>query len=258
MLLNQIILIPAIIFVFVSALFILSVHLKRNDVADVAWGIGITLVSFASLYNATAMGFLGVLIFVFISLWGIRLSVHIFLRNIKKPEDYRYQKWRDEWGEKFYWRSYLQVYLLQGFLMLVVGYSAIHVSLFPGGSTMNLITWLGIFIWVIGYSFEVTADYQLDSFLKDPNNKGRIIDTGLWRYSRHPNYFGEVVMWWGIWLMISPLPYSYIALISPVTITVLILFVSGVPLLEKKFADNKAFEIYKKKTSVFFPLPVKD
>ena len=142
--------------------------------------------------------------------------------------------------------------------MLVLGASAMvaaaNSSLWTGWTH---VTTLGLLVWLIGYYFEVVGDWQLDQFKAKDTEKDEVLNSGLWRYTRHPNYFGEVTMWWGIWLMVASLPLWYIALISPLVITYLLLFVSGVPMLEKKFDGNPAYEQYKIKTSKFFPLPPK-
>jgi len=256
MLLEQLILTSTVIGAFVTLLFFISLLLKRNDIADVAWGTGIFIVALLSYFTGS-MNDLSLLLTILAGFWGIRLSVRIFLRNRKKTEDFRYKKWREEWGRWFYFRSFLQVYILQGVLMVVVGYSFVHMNVFGSSYDLSLVSMIGLLIWMIGYFFEVAGDYQLDKFIQNPENKGKIMSVGLWKYTRHPNYFGEVTMWWGIWLMISMLPISYFALISPVVITYLILKVSGIPMLEKAFADNPDFQEYKKQTSAFFPLPPK-
>jgi len=246
----------SVIVLFVCALFVLSIIVNRNDIADIAWGIGIFLVALVS-FQEGSQSLIANILLIMAGLWGLRLSVRILLRNIKKPEDYRYKAWRDSWGRWFYVRSFFQVYLLQGSLMIVVGYSFIHFSVYGAGTSLGFWSLLGIIVWAIGYFFEVVGDYQLNKFIKNPENKGKIMNLGLWRYSRHPNYFGEVTMWWGIWLIVAPVSLSYLALISPLAITFLILKVSGVPMLEKKFAGDPQFEQYKKETSVFIPLPPK-
>lgn len=238
---------------FVSTLFVLSIIIRRNDIADVCWGVGIFLVAVVGYVLAPVPTTLTTTLLVLSALWGGRLSLRIFLRNRKKGEDFRYKVWRDTWGGWFYPRSFLQVYVLQGLLMLVVGYSFIHASVYSPTLTANPLYFIGLLIWCVGYCFEVVGDWQLDQFLGQPENRGKVLQTGLWKYSRHPNYFGEVTMWWGIWLMVAWLPLGYVALVSPFTITFLILKVSGIPLLEKSFAGNSAFEAYKKRTSVFFP-----
>jgi steroid 5-alpha reductase family enzyme len=253
MLLEHMWLVVQVIGVFVTALFVLSVLIKRNDIADIAWGTGIFIVALVSYLMTPEPSSLQQLLTFVAGLWGVRLTVRIFFRNIKKPEDFRYKKWRDEWGRWFYLRSYLQVYVLQGALMVVVGYSFIHASVYGDTAQLSAITVLGFLIWCVGYFFEVIGDWQLDSFIKSKPASGTILDTGLWRYTRHPNYFGEVTMWWGIWLMVAPLTLSVLTLISPLTITFLILKVSGIPMLEKKFTGNANFESYKARTNAFFP-----
>ena len=141
--------------------------------------------------------------------------------------------------------------------MILVGYSFIHAATFSASYVPGPLFFLGVAVWVLGYFFEVVGDYQLDRFLKN-KNPGDIMQTGLWRYTRHPNYFGEVTMWWGIFLAVTTLPLAFVALISPLTITHLILKVSGIPMLEKAFDDNPKFQAYKRRTSAFFPLPPKD
>lgn len=258
MLLYELAIISAIIFSFVTILYVLSILVKRNDIADMGWGIGILLVATTSYFLNTEKNLLVSTLLLLVALWGLRLSLRIFLRNIQKSEDYRYKIWRDAWGKWFYVRSYFQIYLLQGFLMIIVGYSVIHASVYAGNGTIGVFSMLGTVIWCIGYFFEVVGDFQLDQFISSKPTQGSILSTGLWKYTRHPNYFGEVTMWWGIWLMVVGLPMSYIALISPVMITFLILKVSGIPMLEKKFEGNPDFEEYKRKTSAFFPLPNKN
>jgi len=256
MIFEQLLLTLSVIGAFVTTLFIISLILKRNDIADVAWGTGIFIVALISYLSGTQSDF-SLLLTTLAGLWGLRLTLRIFLRNRKKKEDFRYKKWREDWGSWFYVRSFFQVYLLQGLLMVVVGYSFVHVNVYAGEHELGIISVIGLAIWLIGYFFEVVGDWQLDRFIKSKPPAGTILSSGLWKYTRHPNYFGEVTMWWGIWLMIAALPFSYVALISPLAITYLILKVSGIPMLEKSFAGNPAFEAYKKRTSAFFPLPPK-
>ena len=190
-------------------------------------------------------------------IWGGRLTFRIMLRNLKKKtEDFRYRQWREEWGDNFYLRTFLQVFMLQGFLALVV-VIPVPLIIVSDNPPLNLLDLFGFIVWTIGFFFEATGDYQLDVFKRDPAAKGKIMQTGLWKYSRHPNYFGEVTMWWGIYLIALSVPYGYLSFIGPLTITFLILKVSGIPMLEKKYVDNAAFQEYARRTSAFFPLPPK-
>lgn len=234
--------------------FVLAQLIKRNDVADIAWGLGFVVLAW-TLYFARPSVQLS-LAMLLVTIWGIRLSIHIFLRNRQKPEDYRYQQWRKEWGNWFAARSFLQVFMLQGLLLVCIS-APIVVLGQQGGDSLKPVHLLAILIWSVGFGFETIGDYQLKQFLAARKKEDEIMQSGLWRYSRHPNYFGEVLLWWGIWLISYGTPWFWWALLGPLTITVLILKVSGVPLLEKKYAGSKAYEEYKNRTSMFIPLPPK-
>jgi steroid 5-alpha reductase family enzyme len=188
---------------------------------------------------------------LFVLIWGLRLAIYIFLRNKGKGEDFRYKAWRDTW-KFFILRSYLQIFILQGILMFIIALPIIFVNK-AGPASFNFFDIAGILLFLTGYAFETIGDGQLARFKKDPANKGKIITGGLWRYTRHPNYFGEAVIWWGIGCFALPYPHGWIMLISPVIITLMLRFVSGVPMLEKKYAGRADFEEYKKRTPVFIP-----
>lgn len=238
-----------ILWVYATLWFIVSVILQRNDIADIAWGLGYCLLCVWLLLTQLS-GPLTLLLYVLVGIWGLRLSVHIYLRNQGKGEDFRYKQWRNEWGKSFYWRSYLQVYLLQAFFLLIISTPFLWASLFTFG--WSLFTRVGLSIWAIGFLFQSIGDYQLAQFVKT-KQPGEIMRRGLWKYSRHPNYFGEILMWWGIYFMVLSLPNSWWTIISPITITLLLVFVSGVPMLEKKYKGNIAYEAYKKRTSALVP-----
>lgn len=242
--------IAIVLAVFIHLWFLVAVAITRNDVADIAWGLGFVLVAWTGLLTSDA-SLRSMILTAMVTLWGCRLSWHIFRRARHKPEDARYSKWRAEWSHPIL-RSYLQVFVLQGILLYIIALpiTFIHAS---AAKPIGLLGGIGIAVWCIGFLCEVIADRQLRLFLQQPENKGKIMDQGLWRYSRHPNYFGEVLLWWGIWLLGSEVASPLLLLMSPLTITTLILFVSGVPLLEKKYADRPDFQAYKKRTSVFVP-----
>lgn len=189
-----------------------------------------------------------------VTAWGLRLAWHIGSRNARKTEDYRYAAWRKEWGKWFYPRSYAQVYLLQAFLLFLIATPVLSVH----GASPTPLGWLdilGLSVWAFGFAFEIVADAQLTRFLKNPDNRGKLMRDGLWAYSRHPNYFGEVVLWWGMWIISLSVASGWISIIGPLVITFLIVKVSGIPMLEKKMAENPDFADYKRKVSVFIPLP---
>lgn len=251
---NYYLVLGVFVFLYMSAWFLVSVIKKRNDVADIAWGLGFVLISWVALY-LSGFSVKAFIIDTLVSIWGIRLASHIYKRNKSKPEDSRYAEWRATW-KHLYLRSYLQVFLLQGVFMYLISLPVLFIN-FTKTDQIGPLGFLGIFIWLFGFYFEYLADKQLSKFLSDPENKGKLMDKGLWRYSRHPNYFGEVTQWWGIFITTLSVPLGFLTIVGPLTITTLILFVSGVPLLEKKRAGNPAFEEYKKHTSVFIPLPPK-
>lgn len=242
-----------IIVIYASVWFAIAVYKKRNDVADIAWGLGYILICGFLLYTYPASN-LSLLLYTLVTAWGLRLSFHIYTRNKNKTEDFRYKAWREEWGKSFYLRSYLQVFLLQGIFLLVIISPVIHVAV-EETQQWDVFTWMGLCCWIIGFYFQAVADKQLAGFKSAPANKGLIIQSGLWKYSRHPNYFGEILMWWGIFIITIPFANSFYFIVSPLTITLLLAFVSGVPMLEKKYKGNPAFEDYKKRTSALIPLP---
>jgi len=194
------------------------------------------------------------LITILVAVWGIRLSLYVHFRNRNKPEDFRYRKWREEWGSSFYIRSYLQVFILQSILLVLISTPVIYVSSVQN-PPLGYTDAVGALVWMIGFFFETVGDYQLRRFMRDPMNKGRIMTSGLWRFTRHPNYFGEVAMWWGIFLIALSVPGGWWTIIGPATITFLILKVSGIPMLEAKYQGNPEFAAYQRRTSSFFPLP---
>ena len=241
-----------LILAYMILVFILAIILKNNSIVDIFWGLGFIIVM---LYNADFFPTINLNKFIFnllIIIWGLRLSLHIFIRNKGKEEDFRYKNWRNTW-KHFYLRSFLQIFLLQGFIMWIVALPVISYNNIEFSET-NWTFITGVIIFIAGFLFESIADFQLLQFRKNKQNKGRIIQSRLWKYSRHPNYFGEAVLWWGIALIsCSQLAEIYL-FISPILITLLLRYVSGVPMLEAKYKDNEEFKEYSKKTSVFIPL----
>jgi steroid 5-alpha reductase family enzyme len=257
---ENIVFLSYVVLAYMSFWFLVAILFKRNDVADIAWGLGFLLLAIVSFYRGGIDFDRGFLVTFLIALWAFRLSLHIYFRNKGKKEDYRYEKWRKDWGNLFYLRSYLQVFILQGFFMLIISSSFIIVNTYRGG----IFTWLdilGIVVFLFGFYFETVGDLQLSRFIEkkklNKKMKGKVLQEGLWKYSRHPNYFGEVTQWWGIWIIALNVSYGVFGIISPLLITTLILFVSGIPLLEKNKEGEPEFEKYKKRVSMFFPLPPK-
>lgn len=227
--------------------FFVSLVKKRKDLADTAWGLGFVFLAWSSYFLSTNNSSLALIINFLVTVWGLRLALHIYTRNKNKPEDSRYLVF------KTLSDTYLKVFLLQACLCFLVSIPILFIN--QANLPLSPLAFLGIFVWLFGFIFEAVADHQLKTFIKNPKNKGKLMTSGLWHYSRHPNYFGEVVLWWGIYL--ATLPTGFWTIIGPLAITYLILFVSGVPLLEKKYQNRSDFKKYQKTTSVFFPLPPK-
>jgi steroid 5-alpha reductase family enzyme len=234
-----------------------SLALRRSDIADVAWGPGFPLVGLAGIVAAWGAVPLPLLLMTALATaWAVRLAAHIVTRRRGASEDFRYAAWREQWGRFWLVRSYFQVFLLQGVFMLLVAAPLVVAS---AGQVQPLgpVAWAGAGVWLAGLTFEAVADAQLAAFKRDPANRGRIMDRGLWSWSRHPNYFGEAVLWWGVWMVGLGGPLGWAAVIGPLTITYLLRFVSGVPLLEKHYDGNAAFDEYRRRTNIFVPLPPK-
>lgn len=240
------------IFLYMITVFTIAQIKKDNSIVDIAWGPGFTLVSALTFLMSQEFMFRQILVCVLIVLWGTRLALHITVRNKGRGEDFRYAQWRKDWGKWFLIRSFFQVFMLQGFILLVIAYPIILVNHSSRGG-IKIYDFIGALLWLIGFFFESTGDYQLLKFKRRPENKGKIITHGLWKYTRHPNYFGETLIWWGIFLIALSVRHGWTAIISPLLITFLLLRVSGITMLEKKYAGNKDFEEYAKRTSPFIP-----
>jgi len=238
--------------VYMTAVFFLALRLQDNSIVDIAYGLAfLTAVSSAVLvHGASHARFL--LLYAMVILWGLRLAAHLFIRHRGRGEDFRYRKWREEWGSNFLVRSFFQIYVLQGAVVLIVSSPVLAVAADPGGP-LGFLDAMGLGIWAVGLLFETVGDWQLLKFKKDPSNKGKIITTGLWRYTRHPNYFGECTLWWGVFLVALGSGGAWWTIISPLTINFLLLYVSGIPMLEKKYEGDPVFEEYRRRTSPLVP-----
>ncbi len=250
---NAIGLVCGTIFIYMNLLFILAVVLKKNDIVDIAWGMGFILITVMFLILVREYHLRRILVSTLVFIWGLRLAFYIFIRNKGKKEDFRYAQWKHDWGKYWIIRSYLQVFLLQGFFMLTIAYPLFLLTQ-DQPDHINYLDIIGLCLWLTGFFFEAVGDAQMRSFKLDPNNKGKIMNQGLWKYTRHPNYFGESAMWWGIFFITLNVQHGWIAIFSPVIITLLLLKVSGVPLLEKKYEYNPEYKEYIRKTSSFIPL----
>ena len=240
------------VFSYMTAVFLVALLKKDNSIVDVAWGPGFILVALVTFFLRPGYKARHVLIGVLVVVWGVRLATHIYLRNRGRGEDFRYAKWRKGWGRWLIPRSFLQVFMLQGIFMLIISSPIVIVN---RSSERGLTTRdaLGALLWLTGFLFEAVGDHQLKKFKQKPESQGRIMAAGLWKYTRHPNYFGEAALWWGIFLIALSVRGGWVAIISPLTIGFLLLKVSGVTMLEKKYAGSVEFASYARRTSAFFP-----
>ena len=247
------------LWVFFTIAFFIAQAKKNNGLQDIAWGLGFVVVALYSYFFSKTESLNGLVITIFVVLWGGRLAYHLFKRNWNSPEDKRYVEMRDRWeaqNKNIALTSYLKVFMFQMLLLLVI-VQPVMLANTRAGNGLKFINYVGIAVWIVGYFFEVVGDAQLKKFKRRSKNKGKLMTKGLWSLTRHPNYFGESAMWWGIFLISLVEPISLLGIIGPIAITFLLLKVSGVPMLEKKYEGRADFEEYKKRTSKFIPMPEK-
>jgi len=242
------------VLVLMTILWLASIYLKNVSIVDNFWGIGFVLVTVIYAVQSEVLYTRIKIIIVLVILWGLRLSVYLMYRNHGKGEDYRYQEFRRNFGEKrYWWFSFFQVFMLQGGLILIISLPILGVMLKTNSNDLNFFDFIGLMVWCIGFIFESVGDYQLARFKRLPENKGKLLTDGLWRFTRHPNYFGDTAVWWGFGLFaIASTAYWYS--LGTVLMTYLIIKISGVALLERSLSEIKpGYEKYIKTTSVFFP-----
>ncbi|UCF30814.1 MAG: DUF1295 domain-containing protein [bacterium] len=241
-----------VLVIYMTCVYVLALILRDNSIVDIFYGLGFVEAGLLALHRFGTNHPRQVLMIILLTLWGLRLSLHLFVRKRGKEEDFRYRKWRETWGRYFVVRSFFQIFMLQAAVILVVLTPVLMVIRRPGGDLTVLDT-IGFSVWLVGFLFESVGDWQLLRFIRDPYNKGQIMTQGLWSVTRHPNYFGEATLWWGMYLIALGAPWGWLAVISPLTIGFLLLRVSGIPMLEKKYEGNPEFEAYRARTNAFFP-----
>ncbi len=238
---------------YMPLLYLIARMRRDNSIADIAWGLGFIYIAVSNLMLADSVYLRQWIVTGLVSIWGIRLALHIYLRNRGKPEDFRYAEMRKKWGKQGSLKGLTHIFMFQGLILLMVAYPIIMINV-NAESGFKILDIIGILVWAVGFTFEVVADVQLQNFIakeKTPNNS--VMTKGLWKYSRHPNYFGETLVWWGIFFIVLPIPKGWLAIFSPIIITFLLLKISGIPLLEKKYKNNPAYQEYARRTSSFIP-----
>ncbi len=236
--------------------WLLSVAVRDASIVDGVWGLGFVVVAAVALAWGPGVFERRLLVFALVAVWGIRLSAHITRRNRGGGEDRRYRRFRARWGPRFWWVSLFTVFLLQGAIMFVVSLPIQAVGVGETPSTLGVPDAIGAAVWLLGFAFETVGDAQLTRFLTDPANRGKVMDRGLWRFTRHPNYFGDAVLWWGLGVVALPTPFGPWALLGPALMTFLLVRVSGVAMLERTIAERRpGYAAYARRTSAFVPLP---
>ena len=244
--------------VFVTLTFGVSLLRGRYDTIDTAWGLGFAVLALTTFALSTGDGdtTVRVLVAALTTIWGVRLATHLHLRNRKKDEDPRYAVMalthhRDPRGYMF-----VRVFLLQGVVLWFVSLP-VQVAQY-GNDSLGVVGWIGVVLWLVGFGFESVGDWQLTRFGRDPANKGKVLDTGLWRFTRHPNYFGDACLWWGLYLLACHHGWGVATVLSPIAMTYLLAKGTGKPLLEKGMARTRPeYAAYVARTSGFVPLPPK-
>jgi steroid 5-alpha reductase family enzyme len=237
---------------YMSILWLASLALKDSSIVDIFWGAGFVVAGTAYFFLTDGFILRKILILSLVAVWGIRLSIHIYLRNRGRGEDFRYQAWRRDNGKNWWWISYFKVFLLQGILLWIISAPLLAAQFYKDDS-YNFLDYAGILFWLIGFLFEAVGDYQLAKFRQDTSNKGKVLRTGLWQFTRHPNYFGDAAVWWGFYL-IAVAAGGWWSIFAPAIMTGLLVKVSGVALLEKNLKDKKPeYRDYIEKTSAFIP-----
>jgi steroid 5-alpha reductase family enzyme len=243
----------AAILTMMTILWLISIKIRNVSIVDLFWGFGFVVA--AAVYFIFTDGYetRKFLLMTMVAIWGLRLSIYLTWRNTGKGEDFRYQKFRKDFGEhRYWWYSFFSVFLLQGVLMWLISAPLLGAQFYPGNS-LGILDFIGIAIWVIGFVFEAGGDIQLARFKANPANKGKVLDTGFWRYTRHPNYFGDVAVWFG-YALICLSAGSYWPVLGSFLMTALIIKVSGVALLEKTLNTTKpGYQEYVRRTSAFIP-----
>ncbi len=240
----------------VFLLWLVSLAIRDAGIVDVFWGAGFGLVAWAAFLATDGVDSRRMLLVLLTSLWGARLALYLAWRNLGKEEDFRYASMRRRWGARWWWWSLFQVFLLQGALIWIVSLP-VQAGQVPAAPDLGWMAAVGSAVWLIGIVFEGIGDLQLARFKADPGNRGLVMDHGLWRYTRHPNYFGDFMVWWGIWIVAAEAG-SWWTVIGPIVMSVLLLRVSGVAMLEKTIVQRRpGYAEYAQRTSAFFPMPPK-
>lgn len=237
-----------LLFVYLSSMVVFAQYVGDTSIANFTWGGGVMLTALYSFFAMSMFLPRQWLVTTMIVVWASRLIIHVYRRYTGMDPRFRSWKWQ---GFKAFIMNCIWIYG-QVIMIAIMSYPIvlINTSQVPG---LTLLDVCGLLLWLFGYTYEAISDQQLFKFMRNPNNRGHVLKTGLWRYSRHPNYFGESCMWWGIFVIALSVPFGWTTIITPITITFLLCCVTGIPLLEHAMKDNAEYQEYKKTTSAFIP-----
>lgn len=239
-------------------LWLISLKVRDASIVDMVWGAGFVLIAWIAYFLGDGAPARKLLMTGMVTLWGLRLSAYLVWRNWGKGEDYRYQAMRKEQGDRFPISSLWRVFGLQAFIMWLVSFPAQAAQMAPQPSNLGLLDFVGLGVFAIGIFFEAVGDAQLARFKGNPANAGKVMDRGLWRYTRHPNYFGDFMVWWGIYFVALSTISAWWTFFGPALMSFFLMRVSGVPMLERSLrAKRPDYEAYIQRTSAFFPRPPK-
>jgi steroid 5-alpha reductase family enzyme len=251
-----------VVMVAAVALWLVSLRIRDVSIVDIAWGLLFVLIAWATFWRVGAVSVRHLAIVLPTTLWGVRLSGYLAWRNLGKGEDFRYRAMRERIGKRFRWLSLFTVFGLQALLAWIIAWP-LQLGLL--GEPLDGVTPLqiaGFALFAVGLFFEAVGDWQLARFKADPDNAGQVMDRGLWRYTRHPNYFGDFLVWWGLFALslarFDELPRMGVTVVGPLLMSFLLVRVSGVALLEKSLERRPGYQAYIRRTSAFFPWPPRD
>jgi steroid 5-alpha reductase family enzyme len=239
-----------------TAVWLASLVKRDVSIIDLFWGLGFVTLAWLYRSQVPIESFRQTLVPVLVTLWGLRLALYILWRNWGAGEDYRYAAMRDKYGKSFPLLSLVIVFWLQGALFWLVGMPLLQVQASRQPANSTWLDLVGVVLFAVGLFFETVGDFQLARFKAEPSNRGKVMDRGLWRYTRHPNYFGDATLWWGLGCLALATHGSLWTLVSPILMSFLIVKISGVALLEKGLGNSKPeYREYARRTSAFFPWP---
>jgi steroid 5-alpha reductase family enzyme len=244
----------AALLIYVAALWLLSLPLRDVSIVDPAWGPGFVIVAWIAFAVGDGCPARRWLLSAIVTIWGARLAFHLVRRKLRDPgEDPRYGEWRARHGSRFPLLSLVTVFLFQGLLMWIVSLPVQAAA--PQPDRLGVLDWIGLALWALGLFFEAVGDHQLARFKADPANRGKVMDRGLWHYTRHPNYFGDFLVWWGIYALALSTGGAWWTVIAPLVMSLLLIRVSGKGHLEARMSSRPGYADYVKRTSGFFPRP---